>query len=60
MRTLLMADYPASPLKLSLAELRENYTKGALDESSADPNPLAQFEIWFREARRSGLREPMQ
>ena len=53
-----MADYPASPLKLSLAELRENYTKGALDESSADPNPLAQFEIWFREARRSGLREP--
>lgn len=53
-----MADYPASTLHLPLAELRENYMRGALDEASADPDPIAQFELWFDEARRSGLREP--
>jgi pyridoxamine 5'-phosphate oxidase len=45
-------------LKLSLADLRENYTRGALDESTVNRNPVAQFEQWFQESRRSGLKEP--
>ena len=45
-------------LEMSLACLRENYTRGELDESSVDPNPIAQFERWFREAQESGLKEP--
>ena len=53
-----MADHAAQPLKLSLADLRENYTRGGLDESTANINPIAQFETWFAEARRAGLREP--
>jgi pyridoxamine 5'-phosphate oxidase len=53
-----MADYAAQSLKLSLAELRENYTRGGLDEAAVDANPIAQFEIWFAEARRAGLKEP--
>ena len=38
--------------------LREDYKNGTLDEASADPNPLRQFERWFAEAVNSGLREP--
>jgi pyridoxamine 5'-phosphate oxidase len=53
-----MADYPASALALSLAELRQNYIRGALDEASVDPNPIAQFKVWFWEAQQSGLPEP--
>lgn len=29
-----------------------------LDEDSVDPDPLRQFEIWFREAGESGVRAP--
>lgn len=53
-----MADHPAPSLKLSLADLRENYTLGGLDEAAADANPIAQFETWFADARRAGLKEP--
>jgi pyridoxamine 5'-phosphate oxidase len=53
-----MADQLESPLKLSLGDLRENYTRGDLDESDLNHNPIAQFESWFAEARRSGLKEP--
>jgi pyridoxamine 5'-phosphate oxidase len=53
-----MADHAASSLKLSLADLRENYTLGGLDEAAADTNPIVQFERWFAEARRAGLKEP--
>lgn len=53
-----MADYPASALALSLAELRQNYIRGALDEASVDSNPIAQFKGWFWEAQQSGLPEP--
>lgn len=45
-------------LEMSLACLRENYTRGELDESSVDPNPIAQFKRWFRETQESGLKEP--
>ncbi|HXR76455.1 MAG TPA: pyridoxamine 5'-phosphate oxidase [Bryobacteraceae bacterium] len=53
-----MADHAASSLKLSLADLRENYTQGGLDEAAVDTNPIAQFEKWFAEALRAGLKEP--
>jgi pyridoxamine 5'-phosphate oxidase len=47
-----------SALDMSLAGLRENYTRGDLDESSVDPNPIAQFERWFRDEQNFGLKEP--
>ncbi len=43
---------------LSLNDLRENYTKGGLREEDCDPDPTAQFQKWFGEAKRSGLKEP--
>lgn len=43
---------------LSLEELRETYTKGGLSEADCDPNPIAQFQKWFTEARSAGLKEP--
>lgn len=50
------------PLKqvpvLSLAELRENYTKSGLAEADCDSNPIAQFQKWFSEAKAAQLREP--
>jgi pyridoxamine 5'-phosphate oxidase len=53
-----MSQTPDPSLKLSLGELRENYTQGGLDTSAVNPNPIAQFENWFEQAYRSGLKEP--
>lgn len=49
---------PGETHRLSLADLRESYTRGGLDESSIDPNPIVQFENWFRQALAANLREP--
>ena len=38
--------------------LRENYTLAGLLESDADPNPIRQFEKWFRQVQAAGLKEP--
>lgn len=38
--------------------LRENYTHEPLTEESLDPDPLAQFRVWFEEARQLGIPEP--
>jgi pyridoxamine 5'-phosphate oxidase len=35
---------------MSLAALRKEYTLSALDESDLDPDPLRQFDTWFRQA----------
>lgn len=43
---------------LSLAELRENYTRGGLSEHDCDPNPIGQFQKWFAEAQTAQLKEP--
>lgn len=43
---------------LSLADLRKNYTLGALSETDVDPNPIHQFAIWFDQAVKSRLPEP--
>ncbi|HEX4228065.1 MAG TPA: pyridoxamine 5'-phosphate oxidase [Bryobacteraceae bacterium] len=44
--------------RLSLANLRENYTRGGLNESEIDGNPIVQFERWLQQALAADLREP--
>jgi pyridoxamine 5'-phosphate oxidase len=41
-----------------LAEMRETYMRGGLDEAGAHPDPLIQFETWFAQAVGAGLKEP--
>ena len=35
---------------MNLADVREDYRRGALDRAALDANPVAQFESWFRAA----------
>lgn len=42
-------------IKENLAEIRREYTKGALDEKNVDANPFKQFEVWFEEAVQSEI-----
>ena len=42
----------------SIAEMRENYDKGSLRREDLNPDPIAQFQEWFDEACRSGVKEP--
>ncbi len=42
----------------SLAQLREDYALGGLDESDADPDPVSQLERWLGEAITAGLYDP--
>src|SRR5690606_14552385 len=42
---------------MSIADLRENYEKGALLESDAAASPLEQFQRWFDEARAAAVPE---
>ena len=42
----------------TIANLRREYAKQALDEQSVAPEPLAQFRTWFDAALASGLVEP--
>ncbi len=41
-----------------LAEMRETYLRGGLDETNAHPDPLIEFELWFADAVSAGLKEP--
>ena len=45
-------------MKISLADLRQNYTKGGLLKKDVQMNPLAQFKQWFQEAIDSEILEP--
>jgi pyridoxamine 5'-phosphate oxidase len=40
-----------------LAEMRETYMRGGLDEADAHEDPIVQFKKWFSEAFESGLKE---
>jgi pyridoxamine 5'-phosphate oxidase len=40
---------------MSIADLRREYAGRALDESSADADPIAQFAAWFEDASRADL-----
>lgn len=42
----------------SLGDLRRQYATAALDRSSLDDDPFAQFRRWFAEAERAQLLEP--
>jgi pyridoxamine 5'-phosphate oxidase len=42
----------------TLADLRKNYSRGALDASDVDPSPVRQFETWFAQALDAKLPEP--
>lgn len=46
------------PVHRPLADLRENYTKAELEESSVSPSPIVQFGAWFLEARQAEIKEP--
>ncbi|MFO0267841.1 MAG: pyridoxamine 5'-phosphate oxidase family protein, partial [Cyclobacteriaceae bacterium] len=41
-----------------IADLRKDYTRQSLDESTISTDPLKQFEIWFSEALNSQVPEP--
>jgi pyridoxamine 5'-phosphate oxidase len=42
----------------TLADLRKNYSRGALDAADVDPDPVRQFETWFAQALDAKLPEP--
>ncbi len=42
----------------SIAELRQEYALGALNEAEVNPDPLQQFQRWFGEAITAQLPEP--
>lgn len=44
--------------KVILAEMRERYCKGGLDEADAYPDPFVQFEQWLNEAVAADIIEP--
>jgi pyridoxamine 5'-phosphate oxidase len=41
-----------------IADLRLNYTRAALLENTAAPNPIQQFQDWFAEAQQANILEP--
>ena len=43
---------------MPIADLRENYEKGALLESDAARSPFDQFQIWFDQALTAAVPEP--
>ncbi|HXF46480.1 MAG TPA: pyridoxamine 5'-phosphate oxidase [Burkholderiaceae bacterium] len=43
---------------MSIADLRTEYKRGALDEAHADPDPIRQFRRWFDEALAAEVAEP--
>ena len=45
-------------MNLSVANLRQNYTRSGLDETDVDPNPIQQFALWFQQALNAQLPEP--
>ncbi len=42
----------------ALPTMRQNYAQGSLNEADVAPEPFAQFERWFAEARSMGVVEP--
>ncbi len=36
----------------------DDYTRGALDEAGADPNPFRQFATWFADAQAANIPDP--
>ena len=45
-------------MKPNLQDLRVDYGREPLKEESLHPDPIAQFQLWFDEASKSGIPEP--
>lgn len=45
-------------MEISIADLRQNYTRAGLSEADADCNPMKQFRRWFEDAVAAQLLEP--
>lgn len=45
------------PVDLRIADLRTEYMREALDETSADADPLVLFARWFEQARSAAIRD---
>lgn len=43
---------------IKIADLRKNYSLQSLDQSDVHPDPLQQFQQWFKEALKGTLPEP--
>ena len=43
---------------MNIADLRQEYMRSGLSETQADPDPIRQFERWFKEAVRAGVPLP--
>ncbi|MBD2113047.1 MULTISPECIES: pyridoxamine 5'-phosphate oxidase [Cyanophyceae] len=43
---------------MDIGELRRDYSQRGLDLSELNPDPFAQFELWFQQAREAELLEP--
>ncbi len=43
---------------MSLADLRQEYSRESLSERDVDANPIRQFDRWFAQAKNAGLLEP--
>ena len=43
---------------MDVGELRRDYTQRGLDLADLNPDPFAQFELWFQQAREADLLEP--
>ncbi len=43
---------------MDIGELRRDYTQRGLDLDDLNPDPFAQFELWFEQAREAELLEP--
>lgn len=48
----------SKPVSISLADLRAEYAQAGLNASDLDHDPLRQFQRWFEQALKAGLREP--
>jgi len=43
---------------ITLAELRNDYARGSLDEHHVDADPIRQFQLWFQQALDAQVPEP--
>ncbi len=53
-----MSDSSPPPRQTILRDLRIDYGRAALDEADVRPDAMAQFDVWFQEARFAGVIEP--
>lgn len=48
----------SDPVSLDVAQLRREYSTRGLRRADLDPDPFAQFRLWFQEAQKAELLEP--